>query len=60
LAALFNNFFAGFGLACFCCLTVFVARDFLATDFLAVFLTASFFAVFAFLAFWLSLLSSPS
>jgi hypothetical protein len=50
LAAFFNDFFAGFRLPCLCFLTVFLARDFLATDFFAVLLTASFFAFFAFLA----------
>jgi hypothetical protein len=50
LAAFFDNFFADFRLPCLCFLTVFLARDFLATDFFAVLLTAGFFALFAFLA----------
>src|SRR5665811_1186189 len=49
LAAFFADVFAAFLLP-LCFLTVFVARDFLATAFFAAFLTASFFAFFAFLA----------
>jgi hypothetical protein len=46
----FADCFAGFFFCCLCCLTVFAARDFLATVSLAVFLEAGFFVVFAFLA----------
>jgi hypothetical protein len=46
LAAFFADCFAGF----LCCLTVFAARGFLATAFLAAFLAAGVFAFFAFLA----------
>jgi hypothetical protein len=50
LAAFFTNVFAGFVFRCLCLLTAFLAGDFVATAFLAVFLVAGFFAFFAFLA----------
>jgi hypothetical protein len=50
LAAFFTDVFAGFVFRCLCLLTAFLAGDFLATAFLAVFLVAGFFAFFAFLA----------
>jgi hypothetical protein len=50
LVAFFNDLFAGFRSPCLCFLTVFLARDFLETAFLAVFLAVGFVVFFVFLA----------